>query len=88
MAKVGHFFIHYMFHNLENGLAVGQKGTITYPSSGTMIIRKIKDLFCISKQKNWPTIKNKKNRYMEKLKAVVSWWQNLEKILKWYVYLQ
>ena len=30
MAKVGHFFIHYMFHNLENGLAVGQKGTITH----------------------------------------------------------
>ena len=70
-------------------LQLGKKGQLPiFRYYIPMIIRKIKDLFCISKQKNWPTIKNKKNRYMEKLKAVVSWWQNLEKILKWYVYLQ
>ena len=69
-------------------LQLGKKGQLRTHLRVPMIIRKIEDLFCISKQKNWPTIKNKKNRYMEKLKAVVSWWQNLEKILKWYVYLQ
>ena len=69
-------------------LQLGKKGQLRTHLHVPMIIRKIKDLFCISKQKNWPTIKNKKNRYMEKLKAVVSWRQNLEKILKWYVYLQ
>ena len=69
-------------------LQLGKKGQLRTHLHVPMIIRKIGDLFCISKQKNWPTIKNKKNRYMEKLKAVVSWQQNLEKILKWYVYLQ
>ena len=69
-------------------LQLGKKGQLRTHLQVPMIIRKIKDLFCISKQKNWPTIKNMKNRYMEKLKAVVSWQQNLEKILKWYVYLQ
>lgn len=69
-------------------LQLGKKGQLRTHLHVPMIIRKIEDLFCISKQKNWPTIKNMKNRYMEKLKAVVSWRQNLEKILKWYVYLQ
>ena len=73
MAKVGHFFIHYMFHNLENGLAVGQKGTITYPSSctddypknwGPVLHIKTKELTDYQKQEK-PLWKNLKQLFLD-----------------------